>query len=152
LSAYLHSKYEIITKDVTFYLNMKINRRSNEIYLSQIKYIRNLLQKHDIKKCVSASILMIEIKLKKASDNYICNQTHLKDYQILLDELMHLMIQIRSDIAYFISRLTQFMINSTDDHWIALKRVLRYLQKTKELRIHYTNVDHLIMKTYLDAS
>jgi hypothetical protein len=116
LSAYLHSKYEMITKDVTFYLDMKINRCSNEIYLSQIKYIRNLLQKHDMKKCVSASILMIETKLTKTSDDYICNQTHLKDYQILLDELMHLMIQIRSDIAYSISRLAQFMINSIEDH------------------------------------
>jgi hypothetical protein len=116
LSAYLHSKYEMITKDVTFYLGMKINRRSNGIYLSQTKYIRDLLQKHDMKKCVPAPTPMIETKLTKASDDYICNQTHLKDYQILLDELMHLMIQIKSDIAYSISRLAQFMINSTDDH------------------------------------
>jgi hypothetical protein len=89
---------------------------------------------------------MIETKLTKALDNYICNQTHLKDYQILLSKLMYLMIQIRFNIAYSMSRLAQFMINSTHDHWIALKRVLRYLQKTKELKIHYTNVDHLIMK------
>jgi hypothetical protein len=76
LSAYLNSKYEMIIKNVTFYLNIKINRHSNEIYLSQIKYIRNLLQKHDMKKCVSASILMIERELIKTSDNYIYNQTH----------------------------------------------------------------------------
>jgi hypothetical protein len=80
LSAYLHSKYKMITKDVTFYLDMKINRRSNEIYLSQIEYIRNLLQKHDMKKCIFASIFMIETKLTKALDDYICNQTHLKNY------------------------------------------------------------------------
>jgi hypothetical protein len=34
----------------------------------------------------------------------------------LLSELMHLMIQIRLDLAYSISRLAQFMSNSTDDH------------------------------------
>ncbi len=39
-----------------------------------------------------------------------------QEFQTLLEKLMHLMMQTRSDIAYAVSRLTQFMINSAIDH------------------------------------
>jgi hypothetical protein len=66
---------------------------------------------------------------------------------------MHLMIQTRSDLAYSVSRLAQFMSNSTDDHWIALKRILRYLNESKELRILYKKApESLILKTWIDFS
>jgi hypothetical protein len=86
------------------------------ILLTQIKYIRNLLTRHEIKKCTFVIISMTEIKLKKTSSDYKCLEKQLKQFQILLDELMHLMIQTRFDLTYSISRLAQFMSNSIDDH------------------------------------
>jgi predicted transcriptional regulator len=66
---------------------------------------------------------------------------------------MHLMVQTRPDLAYSISRLAQFMSNSTDDHWIVLKRILRYLNETKELRILYKKISRsLILKAWIDSS
>jgi hypothetical protein len=66
---------------------------------------------------------------------------------------MHLMIQIRFDLAYSVSRLAQFMSNSTDDHWTTLKRVLRYLNETKDLSILYKKVfESLILKAWIDFS
>ncbi len=45
------------------------------------------------------------------------------------------------------------MSNSTDDHWIALKRVLRYLNETKELSILYKKaLESLILKAWIDFS
>ncbi len=127
LSDYLKSKYEIIDlKNVKEYLRIKITRLFNNqsqadqsdefILLTQIKYIRNLLTRHEMKKCAFVIISMIEIKLKKSSLGYKCSNNQLKQFQILLDELMHLMIQIRFDLAYSMSKLAQFMSNSTDDH------------------------------------
>jgi hypothetical protein len=72
--------------------------------------------RHEMKDCASVSILMTENKLKKTSSKYKCLENQLKQFQILLSELMHLMMQTRFDLAYSISRLTQFMSNSTDDH------------------------------------
>ncbi len=62
------------------------------------------------------------------------------------------MMQTRSDIAYAVSRLTQFMINSAIDHWIALKRILRYLQSTKKLEVCYYSTKHLNIETWSDFS
>jgi hypothetical protein len=117
LVIYLKSKYEITNmSEIKFYLDKKINRsfNENEIYLSQIKYIKDLLERHEITNCAFVSISMFEIKLTKTLDNH--KSSNLKDYQILLKKLMYLMIQTKSNIAYFISRLAQFMINFTVDH------------------------------------
>jgi hypothetical protein len=66
---------------------------------------------------------------------------------------MHLMIQIRSDLAYSISRLAQFMSNLINNHWTTLKRVLRYLNESKELSILYKKAPgSLILKTWIDFS
>jgi hypothetical protein len=154
LSDYLKSKYEITDlRDVKWYLEMKISQSEDCILLTQTKYIRDLLIRHEMKECAFVFILMTENKLKKTFSRYKCLENQLKQFQILLSELMHLMIQIRFDLAYSVSRLAQFMSNSTDDHWIALKRVLRYLNETKELSILYKKIsESLILKTWIDFS
>jgi hypothetical protein len=66
---------------------------------------------------------------------------------------MHLMIQTRFDLAYSMSRLAQFMSNSTDDHWTTLKRILRYLNETKKLSILYKKAfESLILKAWTNSS
>ena len=66
-------------------------------------------------------------KLEKAPEGFTADPKDLTDYQTLLSELMHLMVQTRPDLAQAITRLAQFMSNPTDEHWRALKHVLRYL-------------------------
>jgi hypothetical protein len=91
--------------------------KSNEsILLTQIKYIKNFLTRHEMKKNAFVIISIIEIKLKKAFLDYKCLEKQLKQLQMLLDKLMYLMIQTRLDLAYSTSRLAQFMSNSIDDH------------------------------------
>ncbi len=154
LSDYLKIKYEMIDlRDVKWYLEMKISQSEDCILLTQIKYIRDLLMRHEMKDCAFVSISMTENKLKKSFSKYKCLENQLKQFQILLDELMHLMIQIRLDLTYSISRLAQFMNNSTDDHWTTLKRVLRYFNETRDLDILYKKIfESLTLKTWTNSS
>ncbi len=69
-----------------------------------------------MKKCAFVIISMTEIKLKKAFSDYKCFEKQLKQFQMLLDELMHLIIQTRLDLAYSVFRLAQFISNLTDKH------------------------------------
>lgn len=71
--------------------------------------------------CSPVSMLMIEAKLKKALNSYICEPQMLKDYQKLLGEIMHLMIKICPDLAFFF-QLAKFNTNATNKHWKALKK------------------------------
>ena len=66
---------------------------------------------------------------------------------------MYLMVQTRPDFAYSISRLAQFMSNPREEHWMALKRVFRYLQSTQELGICYAKTKgELTLSTWIDSS
>ncbi|XP_019459900.1 PREDICTED: uncharacterized protein LOC109359658 [Lupinus angustifolius] len=42
----------------------------------------------------------------------------------------------RPDLAYSVNRVCQFMGNPLDQHWIVVKRILRYLQGTLSFGIH----------------
>ncbi len=92
------------------------DQSDDSILLTQAKYIRDLLMRHEMKDCAFVSISMTETKLKKAFSRYKCSENQLKQFQILLSKLMHLMIQIRLDLIYSVSRLAQFMSNSINDH------------------------------------
>jgi hypothetical protein len=117
VSDFLKSKYEITDlRNVKWYLGMKISQSEDFILLTQTKYIRDLLIRHEMEECAPVSTSMTEKRLNKALSEYKCPENQLKQFQILLGELMHLMIQTRPDLAYSVSRLAQFMSNSTNDH------------------------------------
>ena len=137
-----------------FYLGMEINRLPDgALLLTQTKYIRDLQKRHGMKDCTPVRTPMTEVKLEKAPDGYIAEENNLKDYQTLLGELMHLMVQTRPDLAQSVSRLAEFMSNLTDEHGVALKRLLRYLQRTQELGICWNrSIGNLTMEAWTDAS
>ena len=155
LSTFISKKYELTDLgDLKWYLGMEINRLTDGfIILTQTKYIRDLLHKHGMENCAAVSTPMTQVQLTKAPDGYKCEKDQLTQYQSLLGELMHLMVQTRPDLAYCVSRLAQFMSNPTEDHWSALKRVLRYLQGTKDLGICYKHaLGNLSMSVWTDSS
>ena len=59
-----------------------------------------------------------------------------KRYQELVGCLMYLMVSTRPDIAYAIGFLSRFTSNPGEKHWKALKRVLRYLNGTRDYGVH----------------
>ncbi len=66
---------------------------------------------------------------------------------------MHIMVKTRPDLAYSVFWLAEFSSNLTDEHWKALKRVIRYLQGTKNLAFCYTRTYGLLsFSAWTDAS
>lgn len=133
---------------------MEINRlEDGSIVLTQSKYIKDLLHRHGMENCAKVATPMTQVQLTKASEGYQCEKDQLAQYQSLLGELMHLMVQTRPDLAYCVSRLAQFMSNPTEQHWLALKRILQYLQGTKDLGICYRHaLGNLSMSVWTDSS
>ncbi|XP_057997285.1 secreted RxLR effector protein 161-like [Hevea brasiliensis] len=56
---------------------------------------------------------------------------------------MYAYVYIRPDIAYVVSVLSRYLSNPRPMHWVTVKKVLRYLQKTKDYMLIYKQVDHL---------
>ncbi|UYV70736.1 hypothetical protein LAZ67_8000407 [Cordylochernes scorpioides] len=56
-------------------------------------------------------------------------------YRQTIGSLMYLMTGTRPDIAYAVSRVSQFMNNPGPSHWTAVKKIFGYLKATKNIGI-----------------
>jgi hypothetical protein len=82
-----------------------------------------------------------------------------KAYTHLNEQLLYLTINTRPDIAFVISRLTQYITQSNSQCWAALKRLIRYLKGTRTKSIIYdaqlnpatTDDDACHIKSYTDS-
>ncbi|RVW90885.1 Retrovirus-related Pol polyprotein from transposon TNT 1-94 [Vitis vinifera] len=67
-----------------------------------------------------------------------------------IDETIY-MVCTRPDIAYLVGMLGRYLSNPGMDHWRAAKRVMRYLQRTKEYMLTYRRLDQLEFIGYSDS-
>jgi hypothetical protein len=73
-------------------------------------------------------------------------------YQSAIGSLMYAMTQIRPDHAFAVSRLSQYCSNPMEEHWKAVKRVMRYLKGTATTGILYGRVAHQGLVGFTDAA
>ena len=72
-------------------------------------------------------------------------------YASVVGSLMYAQICTRPDISFAVGMLGKYQSNPGLDHWKAAKKVLRYLQGTKEYMLTYRRSDHLEVIGYSDS-
>lgn len=121
-----------------------ILQKENEISIDQSNYIKMVLTRFGMNNCKPMwTPSDANIKLKKGE----CQEEILKDipYQEIIGCLLYLSQGTRPDITYIVNSLSRFNSQPTNEHWMALKRVLRYLQATMHMKLVYKrNVDERI--------
>ncbi|XP_031776864.1 secreted RxLR effector protein 161-like [Nasonia vitripennis] len=73
-------------------------------------------------------------------------------YKSAVGALIYLTQATRPDLAYAVSSVSRFNSNYDTSHWEAVKRILRYLQKTKDLCLQYSQDKNSNLIGYCDAS
>jgi hypothetical protein len=71
-------------------------------------------------------------------------------YASLIGSLMYAQVCTRPDIAYITGMLGRYLSNPSINHWKTTKRVLRYLQRTKNHMLTYRRSDKLEVIGYTD--
>jgi hypothetical protein len=64
---------------------------------------------------------------------------------------MYLMVGTRPDLALSVSELSKYMEHPTKEHWLAAKRVLRYLKGTMHLGLKFDGNEPLTPIAFADA-
>ncbi|XP_071695861.1 secreted RxLR effector protein 161-like [Rutidosis leptorrhynchoides] len=72
-------------------------------------------------------------------------------YASVVGSLVYAQVCTRPDIAYITGMLGRYQSNPGMDHWKAAKKVLRYLQGTKDLMLTYRRMDNLEVMGYSDS-
>src|SRR6266436_8228303 len=59
------------------------------------------------------------------------------EYQSRIGSVMYAMLGTHPDIAFSITKLSQYLANPGDDHWTAINHLLQYLSSTRDLKLTY---------------
>jgi hypothetical protein len=81
-------------------------------------------------------------------------QMKLKPYESIVGSLLYAAISTRPDISHAVNMVSRFMKNPGEKHWIACKRILRYLRGTSKLKLVFqgnANEKELVTTAYSDA-
>ena len=135
-------------------IEIKRNRASRVLGLSQEGYVRKVLKRFDMETCSANDVPMTKgDKLNKDQ----CPKTDLekknmegKPYAQLIGSLMYAQTCTRPDLAYAVKVLARFQSNPGPEHCIGGKKVLRYLQKNKTHMLVYRQVKNLEITAYCD--
>ncbi|XP_057843124.1 secreted RxLR effector protein 161-like [Cryptomeria japonica] len=71
-------------------------------------------------------------------------------YRSLVGSLMYL-TTMRPDIMYDVSVVSRFMQDPHESHWLAAKRILRYVSGTHNFDIQYSPTDKFELVGYTDS-
>ena len=148
LQRYLASEFEM--KDLgglKYFLGIEVYRLRLGIFLSQKKYVLDLLAETGMLDCKPVDTPIIQNHcLAKYSDQVPINREW---YQKLVGRVIYLS-HTRPDIAYAISLVSQFMHNPSEVHMEATLWVLRYLKSSPGRGILLSKNDHLNIIGYTD--
>lgn len=72
-------------------------------------------------------------------------------YSSVVGSLMYLHVCTRPDIAFALNVLRIFLSNPESEHWVATKKVMRYLQRTKDFMLVYRKSDDIQIVGYSDS-
>ena len=117
------------------YLGVRINRTPDgSIHLDQQAYLDQVLERFGMTDCNGARTPMENHTIDDDPDA----PGSTKPYQNLIGSLMYLAVFTRPDIMHAVSALSQFNNCAKEMHWVAAKRVLKYLKMTSHLKLTYT--------------
>ncbi|XP_068318542.1 uncharacterized mitochondrial protein AtMg00810-like [Pyrus communis] len=145
----LSTEFEIKSLgDLKYFLGVEVARSSRGIFLSQRKYVLDLLKKTGMLRCKPVDTpIMGKHYLGIYPDQEPVDKCR---YQRLVGRLIYL-AHTRPDIAYIVSVVSQFMHSSIVDHMVAVMRILTYVKLAPGKGILYKNFGYLRIEGFTDA-
>ncbi|WZY77592.1 hypothetical protein YC2023_023976 [Brassica napus] len=98
-----------------------------------------------------ATLVGAHFKLKTTTKHEIrehADQMEGITYQSVVGSIMYVMIGTRPDLAYKAGLVSRFTCNPIQEHWRAVKWVLRYIQGSLDTKLCYKRKGEFIVKGY----
>uniref|UniRef100_A0A803Q5T4 Reverse transcriptase Ty1/copia-type domain-containing protein n=1 Tax=Cannabis sativa TaxID=3483 RepID=A0A803Q5T4_CANSA len=131
------------------FLGIEVHRDKTGLYLSQAKYIKELLTKTEMLHLKLCSTPMTVGKaLSKTDGEPLLQQP--TAYCSIIRGLQYL-THTWPDLSFTVNKLSQYLQASTTTHKTVTKRVLRYLNGTINHDLHIKYSDHLAITGYSDV-
>lgn len=131
------------------FLGMDFSQCDGCVKVTQKRYIEKILERFNMQECRIRET-PCDQKLEYSED--VPKMLDVKKYREAVGTLIYLTTCTRPDLCFVVSKLSQHFADPTDEHWVTVKHVLRYLRGTadKQLCFRKSNED-LGLRAYSDA-
>ncbi|GJU16657.1 putative ribonuclease H-like domain-containing protein [Tanacetum coccineum] len=140
--------YKVIKMTLSLALQRRNCQRKDGIFISQDKYVDEILRKFNYTDVKTASTLVdLEKHLVKDGDG-TNDDEHL--YRSMIRSLMYLTAS-RPDIMFVVCACARFQVAPKASHLLAVKRIFRYLKGKPALGLCYPRDSPFELVTYTDS-
>jgi len=134
---------------LSYFLGIEVLRTAKGYYLSQCKYIQDLIARSGISDNRTATTPMeLHLQLLPTDGSPLEDPSC---YRHIVGSLVYLTVT-RPDVAHAVHILSQFVSAPTSVHYGHLLRVLRYLRGTSSRCLFYASDSPLQLHAYSDAT
>ena len=147
--SYLRTKFAL--RDLgplSYFLGIQAQQLGSVLHLNQHKYIADLLNRTQMETSKPAPTPGRLGRTLSQSDGMSLSDP--SEYRRTVGALQYVTLT-RPDIAFAVNKACQFMAKPSDVHWMAVKRILRYLKGTIHLGLHFQPAASMELQGYSDA-
>ncbi|GKA85219.1 putative ribonuclease H-like domain-containing protein [Tanacetum coccineum] len=131
----MHKKFHMSSMgELTFFLGLQVKQKKDGIFISQDKYVTEILKKSGFTNVKTASTPMKTQTLLLKDEDSEEVDVHL--YRLMIGSLMYL-TSLRPDIIFAVCACVRYQVNPKILHLHAVKRIFRYLKGQPKLGLWY---------------
>ena len=135
--------------ELKFFLGLQIRQQRNGIFISQEKYLKDVLRKFGMQDCKG-------VKIPMPTNGHLCTDENGIDfdhkvYRSMIGSLLYLCAS-RPDIMLSVCMCARFQAAPKESHHKAVKHILRYLAHTPTLGLWYPKGSSFDLVGYSDSN
>ncbi|GJU05946.1 hypothetical protein Tco_1122376 [Tanacetum coccineum] len=134
LEEVMHKRFQSSMGELTFFLGLQVKQQPDGIFISQDKYVADILKKFDFCSIKTATI-PIESNKPLVKDEYGV-EVDVHKFRSMIGSLMYLTAS-RPDIMFLVCACARFQVTLKASHLHAVKRIFRYLKHQPKLGLWY---------------
>ena len=145
----MESEFEMsMIGELSFFLGLQITQRSEGMFISQEKYLREMLKRFQMEDSKPVGTPMVTgCKLSKDDDSPDVDQS---SYRSMIGSLLYITAS-RPDIMHVVGMVGRYQAAPKQSHLQAVKRIFRYLKETMTYGLWYLRNQNFQLTTYSDV-
>ncbi|GJU50976.1 putative ribonuclease H-like domain-containing protein [Tanacetum coccineum] len=145
----MHKRFQMSSMgELTFFLGLQVQQKEDGIFISQDKYVADILKKFDFTTVKAASTPIETNKALNKDEEAEDVDVHL--YRSMIGSLMYLTAS-RPDIMFAVCACARFQVTPKTSHLHAVKRIFRYLKGQPKLGLWYPRDSPFNLEAFSDT-
>jgi hypothetical protein len=149
LASTMESEFEMsMIGELSFFLGLQITQRSEGMFISQEKYLREMLKRFQMEDSKPVGTPMVTgCKLSKDDDSLDVDQS---SYRSMIGSLLYITTS-HPEIMHVARMVGRYQSAPKQSHLLAVKRIFKYLKKTMNYGLWYPKNQNLQLSVYSDV-